>query len=52
MLQDLEMLKMKHIELDHKIKAGHSNFIDDIELSKMKKQKLVIKERIEKLQGK
>ena len=52
MLQDLEMLKIKQIKLDHKIKAGHRNLIDDIELSKMKKQKLVIKERIEKLQGK
>jgi len=50
--QDLEILKMKHIELDHKIKAGHSNFIDDVELSKMKKQKLIIKEMIENLQGK
>jgi len=49
MTADIEMLKLKHIELDHKIKEGYTHFLNDSDLTKMKKQKLILKEHIEKL---
>jgi hypothetical protein len=50
-MDEIERLKIKHIELEHKIKAGHSHFLSDTDLTKLKKEKLYIKEKIEKLKG-
>ena len=51
MIEEIERLKIKHIELDHKIKSEYSTYAPDVKLQKLKKEKLKIKERIEKLKA-
>ena len=45
----IESLIRKHKDLDNEIKLCYSRYIDDPMLIKMKKEKLHIKEQIEKL---
>lgn len=48
----LEQLILKHRELDKQIQEGYTNYLDDAHLVKMKQEKLVIKQQIDKLQKK
>ena len=45
-----ELLKVKHRNLDNDIKKGHSRYINDNDLKKMKVEKLKIKEQIQQLE--
>ena len=49
--QRLFELENRHKELDESIAWGYSFYLDDTDLSKMKKEKLFIKEEIEKLRA-
>ena len=42
-------LEEEHLILDSQIKENHSNFVNDLDLSKMKYQKLQLKREIETL---
>lgn len=44
----IETLKKKHSILDKEIQEGYKNYINDIMLEKMKKEKLALKDEIEK----
>ena len=45
----LEFLQESHRQLDKAIEKGYTNYIDDADLKKMKQQKLLLKEEIERL---
>jgi len=47
----LEALIIKHKTLDKEIQRGYSNYIDDAALKKMKQEKLIVKQEIERLQS-
>jgi len=49
LLQHIRDLEEEHLILDSQIKEGHSQFINDHDLSKMKYQKLNLKREIETL---
>lgn len=49
-INHLEALKTKHRELDEQIKVGYSSYIADSNLSKLKQEKLYIKEKIVELE--
>jgi hypothetical protein len=49
--QKLFELENRHKELDENIAWGYSFYLDDANLSKMKKEKLFVKEEIEKLRA-
>ena len=49
LLQHIRDLEEEHLILDNQIKEGHSQFINDHDLSKMKYQKLNLKREIETL---
>ena len=49
LLQNIRALEEEHLILDSQIKEGHSQFINDTDLSKMKFQKLNLKREIETL---
>jgi len=51
-LSHLTALELKHQELDKKIKERYTNYIADPLLTKMKQEKLFIKDQIEKLKKK
>ena len=51
-LSHLEELELRHRELDKKIKEGYTDYLDDASLHKMKQEKLMIKDRIERLKQK
>lgn len=46
---ELEELEQVHQTLDKNINRGYTNYMDDIDLSKMKQQKLIVKRSIEKI---
>lgn len=46
----LESLKLKHKELDNKIKEGYTTYINDEHLHKMKMEKLMLKDQIKILE--
>lgn len=46
----LEQLILKHKKLDLMIKEGYSNYLDDAHLKKLKQEKLMLKQQIERLQ--
>jgi hypothetical protein len=48
----LEALLKKHRELDEQIKEGYTAYLDDVHLVKMKQEKLLIKDQIERLKQK
>lgn len=52
MSQNLDELLARHRELDEKIKEGYTDYLDDTSLSKMKQEKLHIKDQIERLKKK
>lgn len=47
----IKVLESRHKELDKNIQRGYSNYIDDSSLTKMKQEKLKIKDQIEKLKN-
>lgn len=49
LLQHIRDLEEEHLILDSQIKEGHSQFVNDHDLSKMKYQKLNLKREIETL---
>ena len=49
MSRDLDQLIARHRELDEKIKEGYTDYLDDASLHKMKQEKLLIKDQIERL---
>ena len=50
-LETLEQLQQRHTELEYNIAWGYSNYLNDADMGKMKKEKLVLKEKIEKLKN-
>lgn len=50
-LSHLEQLKLKHRDLDKKIKEGYTSYLSDDSLYKMKQQKLMLKDEIERLEN-
>lgn len=44
----IEVLKQKHDELDRAIKDDYKNYVDDMIIEKKKKEKLALKDEIEK----
>lgn len=51
LLRHKNALQIKHKTLDNDIKTAYSNHINDIELHKMKKEKLSLKEEIVRLEN-
>ena len=47
----IKILESRHRQLDGDIKRGYSSYIDDASLTKMKHEKLHIKDQIEKLKN-
>jgi|14_taG_2_1085336.scaffolds.fasta_scaffold222846_1 uncharacterized protein YdcH (DUF465 family) len=47
MTKDIERLMSRHRELDTKIKEAYTDYLDDASLSKMKQEKLQVKDQIE-----
>jgi hypothetical protein len=45
----LAELEARHKELDENIAWGYSFYQDDVDMSKMKKEKLIVKEQIESI---
>ena len=45
----LAELEKTHKTLDESIKRGYTNYLDDLGLSKMKQEKLIVKRQIEEL---
>ena len=45
---DIKQLKIRHKELDQIIQLSFKNYVPDLKLRKFKKEKLRIKEQIEK----
>lgn len=50
-LSHLEQLKLKHRDLDKKIKECYTSYLSDDSLYKMKQQKLMLKDEIERLEN-
>jgi hypothetical protein len=48
---ELEELEQVHQTLDNQIVRGYTNYMDDLDLSKMKQQKLIVKRSIEKIRN-
>jgi hypothetical protein len=49
LFKHIRNLEEEHLILDSQIKENHSNFVNDLDLSKMKYQKLQLKREIETL---
>ena len=49
LFKHIRNLEEEHLILDSQIKENHSNFVNDLDLSKMKYQKLHLKREIETL---
>ena len=45
---DIKQLKTRHKELDEIIELGFKNYVPDLKIRKFKKEKLRIKEQLEK----
>lgn len=53
MRNDIEQLEQTHAKLDKQVHDGYSNYLDDPHLTKLKQEKLFIKNQIEQMkQGK
>ena len=50
MKSHINTLKQKHTQLEISIKSANDNHLDDITINTLKKQKLLLKERISKLE--
>lgn len=44
----IEVLKQKHDELDRQIQDDYKNYVDDMIIERKKKEKLALKDEIEK----
>ena len=51
-LDHLAALEIKHRELDKQCAEGHTNFLADADLKKMKMQKAMVKGQIEEIKKK
>ena len=47
----LDALKRRHQSIDAQIQEGYSNYVADQELTKMKQEKLIIKQQIEQIEN-
>ena len=47
----LDALKRRHQSIDAQIEEGYSNYVADQELTKMKQEKLIIKQQIEQIEN-
>lgn len=47
--ETLKHLQERHRELEYDIAWGYSTFLNDNDMNKLKKEKLLVKDRIEKL---
>jgi hypothetical protein len=47
----LAALKRRHQSIDAQIQEGYSNYVADQELTKMKQEKLIIKQQIEQIEN-
>ncbi len=45
----IQRLEEKHKELEYNIAWGYSNYLNDSDMSKMKKEKLMIKDELDAL---
>jgi hypothetical protein len=45
----IQNLETRHKELEYNIAWGYSNYINDADMSKMKKEKLMIKDQLDAL---
>jgi hypothetical protein len=52
LFKHIRNLEEEHLILDSQIKENYSNFVNDLDLSKMKYQKLLLKKEIETLKQK
>ncbi|MDP4709445.1 MAG: DUF465 domain-containing protein [Rickettsiaceae bacterium] len=50
MKSHIDSLKQKHTELERSIKSANDNHLPDTTINKLKKQKLLLKEKITKLE--
>lgn len=49
--ETIKHLEDRHRELEYNIAWGYSNYLNDTDMSKMKKEKLMLKDRIETLKN-
>ena len=49
--ETIKHLEERHKELEYSIAWGYSSYLNDDDMSKMKKEKLMIKDRIEQLRN-
>lgn len=47
--QEIQKLEERHKNLEYEIAWGYSNYVNDDDMNKMKKEKLMIKDRLEAL---
>ena len=45
----IKKLEERHTEIEYNIAWGYSNYLNDADMSKMKKEKLMIKDELESL---
>ncbi len=50
MKSHINTLKQKHTQLENSIKSANDNHLDDITINALKKQKLLLKEKINRLE--
>jgi len=50
MKSHIDSLKQKHIQLEKTIKSANDNHLEDTTINTLKKQKLLLKEKITKLE--
>ncbi len=50
MKSHIDSLKQKHSELEKRIKSANDNHVQDYNITELKKQKLLLKEKIIKLE--
>lgn len=49
--ETIKHLEERHRELEYNIAWGYSSYLNDTDMSKMKKEKLLLKDRIAKLKN-
>lgn len=49
--ETIKHLEQRHKELEYNIAWGYSNYLNDVDMGKMKKEKLMIKDQIENLKA-
>lgn len=51
MKSHINSLKQKHSEIEQAIKSANDNYTEEFTINKLKKQKLLLKEKIAELEG-